>query len=323
MLAAHVPDPPRGARAGARAAVDVDRLLRLARRRRARREHLVALAFLAPNLVFFATFLLLPIGKVVLQSFEQGGVIGPARWVGLENWKHAFSDASFLAAIRNTALLTLIFIPITFACAMALALLLRTVRRGATTFRAAVYFPSLAPFVVASLAWLFVINPDFGVVNLGVKALGGAPLNFRGDPHLAMPAIAALESWRAIGFWALFLLAALLGVARELYQAAELDGAGPLRSFLHVTLPGIRPQLLVAVLLSTLAIMQTFDSVFILTGGGPNGATETAVTYIYKSLFETGQVGYAAVLSLVLVVVTIAMTLVAGRIVGRSPQRSR
>ncbi len=250
-------------------------------------------------------------------------MIGPTRWVGLANWQHAFADPAFLGAIKNTAFLTLMFIPVTFACAMVLALLLRSVRRGAGALRSAAYFPSLAPFAVASLAWLFVISPDFGIVNLGVKALGGAPLNFRGDAHLAMPAIAALESWRAIGFWALFLLAALLAVPRELYEAVRLDGAGGLRSFLHVTLPGIRPQLFVAVLLATLSVMQTFDSVFILTGGGPDGATETAVTYIYKSLFETGQVGYAAVLSLVLVLVIVVMTFVAGRVVGRNPERAR
>ena len=316
---AHPSDDEAALRVPPQLPADLERRLLRARRARSRRQQLVALAFLAPNLVFFCAFLLWPVGKVALQSFQEGGVIGPAQWVGLQNWETALSDDGFLTAIKNTAVLTAMFIPVTFACAISLALLLRALRRGGAVFRAAVYFPALAPFVVAALAWLFVINPDFGLFNVLLKGLGGEPLNFRGDSKLAMPMIVAVEAWRSIGFWALFLLAALLAVPRELYQAAEIDGAGAVRRFVHVTLPGIRPQLFVAILLSTLSIMQTFDSVFILTDGGPNGSTETAVTYIYKSLFERGQVGYAAVLSLVLVMIIILMTLLAGRVVGRNP----
>ena len=292
---------------------DVDAELRRARRSRRLREDAAAYAFLAPNLIAFVAFLLIPVAWVARQSLLTGGVLGPPTWVGLDNWREAVHDDKLLRSLGHTLLYTAMTVPAVLIAAMALALLLRGIRRGAAPVRAIVYLPSLAPVVLAGLIWVFVVNPDVGMLNLGIRTFGGDPVNWLGDTRLALPTIALLDVWRGTGFWALFLLAALLAVPRDLYQAAELDGAGPWHRFLHVTLPGIRPTLTVAVVLTTLVSMQVFDSVFVLTNGGPAGATDTAVLYIYRSVFESGQPGYGAVLSLVLVALTIALTLVLGR----------
>jgi ABC-type sugar transport system permease subunit len=290
---------------------------RRARRRQALRRNLTAYAFLAPGLVFFAAFLLVPVAWVVRQSFLQGGVLGPPSWVGLENWRRALGDPALGRSLGNTVTYTAMVVPVTLVLALALALLLRGIRRGGALVRTVIYLPSLAPVVLAALVWVFMVQPDFGLLNLANRALGLEPLNLLGDEHLALPTIAGLDVWRGVGFWGVLLLAGLLGVPRELYQAAELDGASPFRRFWHVTLPGLRPVLAVSALLLTVLSMQVFDSVYVLTNGGPDGATQTAVFYIYTSVFETGNPGYGAVLTLILVAAIVVLTLGAARLVRR------
>ena len=297
---------------------DADADLRRARRAHRWRQDAAALAFLAPNLVFFTAFLLVPVGWVVRQSFMDGGVLGPAVWVGVENWADALDDTALRRRLWHTVLFTAMTVPTVLAVALALALLLRGVRRGAGPVRAVVYLPSLAPVVLAGLSWSFVVNPDIGLLNAAVRATGAEPINWLGDPQLALPSIALLEVWRGTGFWALFLLAALLAVSRELYDAAAIDGASPWNRFRFVTVPGIAPTLLVAIVLTTVVSMQVFDSVFVLTNGGPAGATDTAVLYIYRSVFESGNPGYGAVLSLVLMVCIVALTAVVLRVARRA-----
>jgi ABC-type sugar transport system permease subunit len=270
----------------------------------------VAYAFLAPALLFFALFLVVPIVSVVRQSFMEGGVLGPATWVGLDNWREVFADADFRNALVNTLVFTAITVPAVLALAMLLAVLLREVRRGGRLARTIVYLPSLAPIALAALIWQFVVSPELGLLNYGTRLTGLGTVNWLGDERLALPTLALLDVWRGIGFWSLFLLAGLLAVSRDLYQAAELDGASAVQRFRHVTLANMRPTIGVALILTTLFSMQVFDGVFVLTRGGPAGATETAVLYIYDSVFQAGQPGYGAVLSLVLMAIIVVLTLV-------------
>ena len=288
-----------------------------ARRRQAVRRNLTAYAFLAPGFLAFAVFLLVPVAWVVRQSFQQGGVLGEPIWVGLENWREATGDPALREALANTVLYTAMVVPATIGLGLVLAVLLRGVRRGGTVLRTVLYLPSLAPIVLAALVWVFMVQPDFGLLNLVNRALGVEPLNLLGDEHQALPTIAGLDIWRGFGFWGMLLLAGLLAVPPELYQAASLDGASPVRRFWHVTLPSIRPVLAVAALLVTVTSMQVFDSVYVLTNGGPGGATRTAVFYIYTSIFETGNPGYGAVLSLILLAVVVVLTFAMARLARR------
>jgi ABC-type sugar transport system permease subunit len=288
-----------------------------ARRRQAVRRNLTAYAFLAPGFLAFAVFLLVPVAWVVRQSFQQGGVLGEPTWVGLENWRQAVGDPALREALANTVLYTAMVVPATIGLGLLLGVLLRGVRRGGTVLRTVLYLPSLAPIVLAALVWVFMVQPDFGLLNLVNRALGVEPLNLLGDERLALPTIAGLDIWRGFGFWGILLLAGLLAVPPELYQAASLDGASPARRFWHVTLPSIRPVLAVAALLVTVTSMQVFDSVYVLTNGGPGGATRTAVFYIYTSIFETGNPGYGAVLSLILLVVVVLLTFAMARLARR------
>lgn len=291
---------------------------RMARAYRLRRV-LLAYGFLAPNLVFFVAFLLVPCGWVFYASLENGGVLAPAEFVGLDNWRSAFGDALLRQTIQNTFLYTLLAVPVVFVIGMTLALFLVHVRRGASVLRAILYFPTLTPVVLAALMWLFVIHPDFGALNLAIRVFGAGPVNWLGDTHLALPTIAMLEVWRGTGFWALLFLAALVGMPREFYQAAHLDGAGALQRFWHLTLPLLRPTFLFAVVMATIWNLQLFDSVFVLTDGGPVHSTATAVWYVYKNLFQFGNVGFAATLSCTLLIIILVLTLIELRLLrGRS-----
>jgi multiple sugar transport system permease protein len=301
--------------------------LRRASRRRTLRRNAIAFGFLLPNLIVFSVFLVYPIYSVMRQSLFQGGVLGPAEYVGLENWRGAFKDPELRESVVNTAEYALLAVPVMVALGTILCLALREIhsRRITAAFvRVGLFLPTLAPVSVAALICVFLVQPDFGLFNLGNRALGLEPVGFLGSPELALPTLAALEVWRNVGFWALFLLAALLGVPSDLYGAAALDGASPLRRFWHVTLPSLRASLVVVVLLAMLFAMQAFDSVFLLTQGGPAGSTETAVLYLYRRLFQDANPGYGAVLSLILLVVIALMTVVLLRVLrSGSPKRAR
>ena len=146
------------------------------------------------------------------------------------------------------------------------------------------------------------IHPDFGLLNLGIRAMTGVKVNFLGDPHFAMPTIAMIEVWKGLGFWAILFFSGCSRCRSDLYHAAELDGAGPIRRFFSLTLPLMKPTFYFAVIFATIVNLQLFDSVFVLTDGGPVNSTATIAWYIYRSLFTFSDPGFGATLSFVLVI---------------------
>lgn len=289
---------------------------RLARKYKLKRS-LVGYAFIAPSFVFFILFLLVPVIWVFWFSLKSGGIIGPSEFVGLANWKEVFKDPLAQQSLKNSMKYAIIAIPGMLVLGMIVALFLRNIRRGGAVLRAAVYFPVLSPIVVAGLIWVFMVHPDFGVLNLIIRAFGGKHLNFLGDTALALPTIAAVEIWRGVGFWAVYFLAALLGLPSELYEAAHLDGTNAWQRFFYLTLPLLRPTILFALVLATIHNLQIFDTVFIMTDGGPANSTATIVWYIYRTLFTYGNVGYGATLSVVLLLVILLLSLIQMRLLRR------
>lgn len=278
------------------------------RARYQRRRSLVALAFLAPNLIFFAAFLVVPICFLFWQTFNTGGVMSPMKFVGLANWRRTFADPLVVQSVRNTVIYSLMAIPAVFVLAMIVALSLRVVERGNTLFKAIIYFPTLQPMLIAALMWTFVLHPDFGALNMLIRVFTGTPVNFLGDPKLALSTIAMVEVWKGLGFWALLFLAGLAAQPTELFQAAELDGAGPLRRFWQHALPLMKPTFFFSVIFATIVNLQLFDSVFVLTDGGPVNSTVTTTWYVYRSLFTFNEPGYGATLAFVLVAIVLALT---------------
>jgi multiple sugar transport system permease protein len=272
-----------------------------------RRRSLKAYVFVLPYVIPFLAFLLVPAVWSIWLSFHQGGILDEARYVGLQNWRTISSDTELTGAIRNTAVYAVEAILLVFTLALALALLLNRYRKGSNAFKLAIYVPLLAPAVLVGLIWQFLTNYDFGFINLLLGTLGLDRLNILGSGTLALLTIVLAEVWRGLGFWTLYFLASLQNIPEELNDAARVDGARGLQRFRRVTLPMLRPMLLFAVVIAIIANFQVFDTVFVLTQGGPHESTSTLVWFIWKRLFqfqETGQ-GYAAAVLLLLIILAL------------------
>lgn len=286
---------------------------RLARRHRARRTAR-AYGFLAPNLIFFVTFLVVPIGWLLWSTFLTGGIYGDAEFVGLQNWRETFKDSLVTTTVKNTLVIALLSIPLLFVFGLGLALLLQNVGRGGPVLRAALYFPTLTPLVIVGAMWLFLVHPDFGALNLGMRAVGSRGVNWLGDTELARLTIVMTEVWRGMGFYALFFLAALLALPPQLYQAAALDGTNVWQRFRHLTLPLLRPTFVFASVIAIFYGLQIFDTVFVMTDGGPANSTATVVWYIFKSIYVYDQPGFGATLSFLLLIVILVLTVIVLRV---------
>lgn len=282
---------------------------RLARQRRLRRE-LTGWAFLAPMFVFFVVFLVLPVILVFWWSTQEGSLTTGTEYVGFDNFRRLPRQIDAPIAIRNTLNFTLMAIPVTLVLALGVALLLARVQRGGAVYRFLVYFPALVPGVVAGLIWIFLTSVDFGLFNTILRLFGLEPVVWLG-PKSALQVLAALDVWRSVGFWAIFFLAAVIGLPKELYQAAELDGASAWQRFLRLTLPLLRRVILFAVVVATIYGLQVFDTALILTEGGPGTATLTVVYRIWTYIFgSTDKVGYGAAMSVALLLAILVLTVV-------------
>ena len=282
---------------------------RLRRRARLQRE-LTGWAFLGPMFFFFVLFLLVPVVGTFWWSTRSGGLLGVTTNVGLKNYTTFPQQVDATVAVKNTLVFALLSVPLTIVLGVLLALLMVRVGRGGGVYRFLMYFPTLVPGVVAGLIWLFLTNPDFGLFNNILRAFGAQPVVWLGE-NSALRTLAAVDVWRNAGYWAIFFVAALIGLPQELYQAAALDGAGPLARFWHLTLPMLRRILLFALVVSTIFGLQVFDTALIMTAGGPGYATTTIVYRVWQYVFAyPDEIGLAAAMSSMLVAAILVLTLI-------------
>jgi len=282
---------------------------RLRRRARLQRE-LTGWAFLGPMFFFFVLFLLVPVVGTFWWSTRSGGLLGVTTNVGLKNYTTFPQQVDATVAVKNTLVFALLSVPLTIVLGVLLALLMVRVGRGGGVYRFLMYFPTLVPGVVAGLIWLFLTNPDFGLFNNILRAFGAQPVVWLGE-NSALRTLAAVDVWRNAGYWAIFFVAALIGLPEELYQAAALDGAGPLARFWHLTLPMLRRILLFALVVSTIFGLQVFDTALIMTAGGPGYATTTIVYRVWQYVFAyPDEIGLAAAMSSMLVAAILVLTLI-------------
>ncbi len=282
---------------------------RLKRRARLRRE-LTGWAFLAPMFFFFVVFLVVPVIWTFWWSTRSGGLLGPTLPVGLQNYRNFPDMVDATQAVHNTVSFAVMSVPLTLVFALLLALVLAEIGRGGSIYRFLIYFPVLVPGVVAGLIWLFLTNVDFGLLNNILRGVGHAPVNWLG-PSTALPVLAVVDIWRNTGYWCIFFVAVLIGLPKELYQAAALDGAGPLSRFWYLTLPLMRRILIFAIVVATIWGFQVFDTALIMTAGGPGTATTTIVYKIWQYVFAyDDEIGLAAAMSAMLLVGVLMLTLI-------------
>lgn len=228
-----------------------------------------------------------------------------AGW-GLGNFARLLSDNFFLTAMAHTFVYAIAALTCEFLLGLGLALLLNSQIRGRGLFRASLLVPMMLPSVVAGVVWRLLLNPNFGAINGTLKQIGidTESLTWTASPRLAMLSVIAVDVWQWTPFVFLVLLAGLQAIPQEPYEAALIDGSNRWQTFRHVTLPLLKPAILIVLLLRTMDLLRVFDQIFILTEGGPGFATETISLYIYRTAFRFFDFGYAAAMSFVLLALT-------------------
>lgn len=302
-----------------RAAGDVVRAEAAARpqpeptRRKPRRkgEGLVALAFLSPTLVVFGVFILFPIVFSFYLSFQSWNLFSSAHeFVGLANYQRVFGDDEFWKVFGNTAIYTFATVPLNMVVALAVAVLLEQKIAGKRFLRAAFFTPVVVSSVAAAVIWRWVFDSNLGLANVGLEAVGLPAVNWMTDESMAMVALVIVGVWKTFGVNMILFAAGLSGIPAHYYEAAEIDGAGRWSRFWNITLPLLAPTTLFVLVLSMIGSFQVFDIVFVLTRGGPLGATKVLVYYLYEHAFKYFDMGYASAVAYLLFAVLFVLTLV-------------
>ncbi|BAS28292.1 carbohydrate ABC transporter permease [Limnochorda pilosa] len=276
-------------------------------KRNATREALEGYLFVLPKMLLFAAFLVAPVVMGVRMAFQNVGPL-ESSWVGFDNFREILSDAIFWRALRNTAVYTLVTVPGNVMLALVLASLIQPLgNRLQTFFRAAYYLPAVASAVVLAMAWKWLFDSDYGLFNYALSLLGLSRVEWLILPSVALWSIILMALLSPPGSGVILYLAAMNGIPRELYEAADIDGATGLQQWWRLTVPLVMPTTLYIVVMSTIGSFQVFTSVYVMTGGGPGNATTTIVTEIYNSAFRFFNFGKASAEAVLLFLIVAAL----------------
>ncbi|MFE7106843.1 carbohydrate ABC transporter permease [Streptomyces sp. NPDC057575] len=264
-------------------------------------KQLTAWLFLVPALLVFGLFAWWPIVRSLLLSFQKTNLVEPAVWVGLDNFRTLFDDPLLGTAVGNTLFFVVLGLLIGFPAPLVLAAVMSTVRRGAGVFRFLVYLPVVIPPVVAILLWKWFYDPGSGLFNNILGKVGLGPYPWLESSGSAMPSLVLEATWAGMGGAVLIYLAAMVGIPGELYEAAEVDGAGIWRRIRHVMLPQLRSVIGLLLLVQLINTVQVFTEPYVFTGGGPENSTLTVLLLIFRYAFQDGEYGQAAALSFLMV----------------------
>ena len=273
------------------------------------------LLWISPWILGFLAFMLVPMALSFLSSLSDDPLLEPAVFIGLDNYRELLHDRVAWIAVRNTALYAFLSITLGTVLSLSLAALLEKPGPFVTVVRAIVFLPTVVPLVAVALGWLWLYNSEYGFINVSLQALGAAGVDWTGDRRFALLAIVIIGLWQT-GAAVVIYLAALQDVPRVLYEAAAIDGMGPVRRFLSVTMPMISPAILFNVVIGIIWSIQVFAVPHIMTRGGPDHATWFLTTHVYANAFVYGRMGYAnavAWVQLAFVLILTATTLLAAR----------
>ncbi|MCE7011978.1 sugar ABC transporter permease [Kibdelosporangium philippinense] len=274
----------------------------VSRLRRKVNDNLTAYGLLAAALVVFALFSWYPIVRGILLSFQEVNFVDPPKWVGFDNFERLFADPLFATAWLNTLEFTVIALVLGFAVPFVTAVLLNELRHAKAFFRVAVYLPVMLPPVVVAMLWKWIYNPGPGLANAALGAVGLPESSWLDSSSTAMVSLVIVSTWANMGSTTLIYLAALQTIPGELYESAELDGAGLFKRLWHVTIPQTKFVLLVLLLLQVVATMQVFTEPYVMTGGGPEESTVTVLLLLYRYAFTYNDFGSASAMSLLLLI---------------------
>ncbi len=274
-------------------------------------------AFLLPSLIGLLLFTVMPILSSLGLTLFEWDLLTPPDFVGIDNFTRLFADADFWRALKNTLVYIVSYIPFVMVGSLAIAIILNQKLKGLMFFRASFFVPVVSAWVAIALLWKWIFNPRFGLLNFALALIGIEGPAWLFDPQWAMSAVVITSVWKDLGFLMVMFLAGLQGIPNVYYEAASIDGASKWQTFWRITLPLLSPTAFFALIISLINSFQVFDQVWIMTEGGPAGATSVLVELIVKNAFSYSRMGYASALSWVLFLLVFAVTIVQMRLQGK------
>jgi multiple sugar transport system permease protein len=278
----------------------------------AQREEIVGWLFITPAVLGLILWLAGPMLYSIWLSLTEWDLIREPRFIGTANFTRMFGDKLFYKSLWATLYYTAFHVPLTLILAFLVAMLLNTKTRGIAIFRTLYYLPSIVPAVANSVLWIWIFNSEFGLLNLFLRNLGFNKVMWLQDPNTAMPALILMSLW-SMGGTMIIYLAGLNGIPEQLYEAAEIDGAGSWSRFWNITIPMMTSVIFFNLILQIIGSFQVFTASYLMTRGGPNYATNFYVLYLFDNAFSWFDMGYAAALAWVLFFIILALSLVVFR----------
>jgi multiple sugar transport system permease protein len=280
------------------------------------RRAIVGYLFFMPFILGVLIWDVLPGGVGVWLTFHEWNLISPPRYVGMENINKLFHDPLLLQSLKVTGVFTLFAVPLQLVISLILAMLLNIKVRGLSIFRTIYYLPTIVPAVANALLWAWILNTEFGLLNVGVHALGLSKIPWLQDPDWALPALILMSLW-SLGNPMIIFLAGLQGIPEVLYEAAMIDGAGRWAKFWNVTLPILSPVIFFNLITGFISTLQIFSASYLITQGGPQNATLFLALYQYRVGFQNLKMGYAAAIAWVMFLITLVLTMAIFFYLGR------
>lgn len=283
------------------------------------RDRYTAFGFLAPSLVHFLVFVVLPVGFSLYISLTRWDLLTPMQFVGLTNFKELFfNDSLFWLSLRNTAYFVVLTVPPTIALGLLLAMAMSQRIRGIAFFRSIYFIPHISSMVAVAMVWRWIYNYNFGILNTLLEFLGLPVFDWLGDPKLAMPSVAIMSVWKGLGWAMLIYLAGLQNIPPQFYEAAEIDGANAWQRFVYITWPLLTPTTFFILVMSLIGAFQVFDQVYMMTGGGPSHATTVYNYYLFQNAFRFFKMGYAAAMAWILFIIIAVITYLQMKFLGEN-----
>ncbi|HRW50722.1 MAG TPA: sugar ABC transporter permease [Caldilinea sp.] len=288
---------------------------RLSPRTLAGRRTLVGYIFISPFILGFLIWFMIPAGVALWLTAHDWNLISPPKYVGMKNLITMVGDDRFWQSLKVTTIYTLVSVPVALVLGFGLALLLNQKVRGISVFRTVYYLPSIVPAVASAVLWAWIFNTEYGLANVGLRAIGLPKIAWLERPEWALPALIIVALW-GFGSGMVIYLAGLQSIPDVFYEAADIDGAGRLAKLRHITIPLVSPVIFFNLIIGIIASFQVFTIARLVTNGGPQNATLVYVLYMYQNAFTNLKMGYAAALAWVLFLIVVVLTLLVFRYFG-------
>lgn len=285
-----------------------------------RRDNIEGYMFIAPAMIGFLAFLIYPIFASVAISFMDWNIISTPTWIGVDNYVTLLGDKTFQISVLNTFKWIIVYIPMSVTLSFILALAAELPLKGIHALRTIFYLPVVSPLLVVALLFVWLYNPEFGLINYILSFFGIPQIGWLTNPNLAIFSIAFMTTWKMGGYNMIIFLAGLNGIPRTLYEAADLDGIGPLQKIFYIKLPLITPAIFYVVVMAVIYAFQVFSEIYVMTKGGPGYSTYTMAFYLYQNAYNFGKMGYGSAMSLVMTVIILIVTIIQNFVLGKRVQ---